>query len=296
MNQDPNLDNSSTKNTNHSTNNNNTSITSLHNAILVNDDLMQISPKKRHFLQACEDTRPSTIGTVGPINYIPNHINNNNQNHNNNHKNLCHTTTATSKNNLSSTTSSSVAAAVEDKEHVWEVNYVGGWKRGRKQQQQQTLLTQKVDNNNNNNSSILHSHPTCDIKPAPVTTELSRASSICDTANLFTAIIKKQLRCIAFCKVRKLVELVLSYTINNLEQKNKDTNNSYYKNKNDNVDYTNTSNEEPDSDNHHLLIPYIASYRGGYTKEERRMIEYNLFHGKLLGVTATCALELGIGR
>ena len=33
---------------------------------------------------------------------------------------------------------------------------------------------------------------------------------------------------------------------------------------------------------------------GGYTKEERRTIEAELFSGRLLGVTATCALELGV--
>ena len=44
------------------------------------------------------------------------------------------------------------------------------------------------------------------------------------------------------------------------------------------------------------FLPFIASYRGGYTKEERRLIEQDLFNGRLLGVTTTSALELGIGE
>ena len=42
------------------------------------------------------------------------------------------------------------------------------------------------------------------------------------------------------------------------------------------------------------LRDYIASYRGGYTAQDRRDIESKLFSGQLLGVCATCALELGV--
>jgi ATP-dependent helicase YprA (DUF1998 family) len=42
------------------------------------------------------------------------------------------------------------------------------------------------------------------------------------------------------------------------------------------------------------LVGHVKAYRGGYTKADRRLIEDDLFSGKLLGVTATSALELGI--
>ena len=35
------------------------------------------------------------------------------------------------------------------------------------------------------------------------------------------------------------------------------------------------------------LVPYVTSYRGGYTPEARRAIEERLFSGQLLGVVAT---------
>ena len=42
------------------------------------------------------------------------------------------------------------------------------------------------------------------------------------------------------------------------------------------------------------LAPRIAPYRAGYTPEQRREIETGLAEGRLLGVVATSALELGV--
>jgi DEAD/DEAH box helicase domain-containing protein len=91
-----------------------------------------------------------------------------------------------------------------------------------------------------------------------------RKSSILETAILFAKIIKCQCRTIAFCGSRKLAELVLKYTLDDL------------------------------SVSHSDLVDKVASYRGGYNKEERRAIEQGMFNGQLLGIAATCALELGV--
>jgi len=89
-------------------------------------------------------------------------------------------------------------------------------------------------------------------------------SAIVETAMVFTALIKQRVRTLAFCRVRKLVELVLRYSLQDLAA------------------------TAP------RLARRVRGYRGGYSKAERREIEAQLFGGKLLGVTASNALELGV--
>lgn len=91
-----------------------------------------------------------------------------------------------------------------------------------------------------------------------------RSSPIVDVSRLLAEMVQHGLRCIAFCKSRKLCELVLSYTREILHE------------------------TAP-----HLLDS-ICAYRGGYIAEERRKIESAFFGGKICGVAATNALELGI--
>ncbi|KAG0488924.1 hypothetical protein HPP92_007735 [Vanilla planifolia] len=91
-----------------------------------------------------------------------------------------------------------------------------------------------------------------------------RTSPILETSHLFAEMIQHGLRCIAFCKTRKLSELVLCYTREILQKTASD------------------------------LVDVISVYRGGYTPKERRRIEADLFENKLRGVAATNALELGI--
>ncbi|XP_038983505.1 uncharacterized ATP-dependent helicase YprA-like isoform X1 [Phoenix dactylifera] len=91
-----------------------------------------------------------------------------------------------------------------------------------------------------------------------------RSSSIMEVSYLFAEMVQHGLRCIAFCKTRKLCELVLCYTREILQEIACD------------------------------LVGSISVYRAGYTPQERRRIEAELFEGKLHGVAATNALELGI--
>eukprot|EP00047_Mylnosiga_fluctuans_P020234 m.90018 g.90018 ORF g.90018 m.90018 type:complete len:1201 (-) comp8439_c0_seq2:215-3817(-) len=91
-----------------------------------------------------------------------------------------------------------------------------------------------------------------------------RVSSIFEAAMIAVLLVKKRVRLLVFCKVRKLVELVLKYMRRELLK------------------------SAPE------LVDVIAAYRGGYTWEERRQIERQLSDGTLLAVVATNALELGI--
>ena len=91
-----------------------------------------------------------------------------------------------------------------------------------------------------------------------------RTSPIMEISLLLAEAVQHGLRTLAFCKTRKMVELVLQYTREILS--------------------------EVDS----RLGDSLAAYRAGYTAVERRGIEGSLFTGKLLGVCATNALELGI--
>ncbi len=75
---------------------------------------------------------------------------------------------------------------------------------------------------------------------------------------------RQGVRNITFTKARKVAELILRYARGILKK------------------------SDPD------LVPLIKSYRAGYLAEERRQIERELFSGKLLGVAATSALELGV--
>ncbi|KAG6675366.1 hypothetical protein I3842_15G097700 [Carya illinoinensis] len=90
------------------------------------------------------------------------------------------------------------------------------------------------------------------------------SSPIFNVSCLFAEMVQHGLRCIAFCKSRKLCEVVLSYTREILQ----------------------------DTAPH--LVDSICAYRAGYVAMDRRRIERDFFDGKLCGIAATNALELGI--
>lgn len=116
--------------------------------------------------------------------------------------------------------------------------------------------------------------------------QLDRKSSIFETALLLAALTRLGVKTMAFCRTRKLTELVLRYTHDELKQG--------YKGK-----VYDTGNKTRDlaatfAQGQPHLADLVAGYRGGYQMEERRVIEDKLFNGRLIAVTATCALELGI--
>lgn len=92
-----------------------------------------------------------------------------------------------------------------------------------------------------------------------------RGDAMAETARLFCQLILRGIRVIAFCRVRKQCEVLITAVRNeagNLER--------------------------PD------LAARIMGYRGGYAPQDRRKIEKEMFDGKLMGIVATNALELGV--
>ena len=90
----------------------------------------------------------------------------------------------------------------------------------------------------------------------------SRISANSEAAFLLAELVQRHVRTIAFARTRKLTELIYVYARQRLGASS--------------------------------LAQRVKPYRGGYLPEERRQIEQELFHGDLLGVVATTALELGI--
>lgn len=92
----------------------------------------------------------------------------------------------------------------------------------------------------------------------------SRESVLADVARIYATFIEEGISTIVFARSRRTCELIHSFTVDRLQ------------------------GSSPE------LIDRIAPYRAGYTAEERRATERDLAHGRLLGVVATNALELGI--
>ena len=92
-----------------------------------------------------------------------------------------------------------------------------------------------------------------------------RGDAMAETAKLFCQLILRGIRVIAFCRVRKQCEILITAVRNEA-----------------------TTLARPD------VAARIMGYRGGYAPEDRRRIEKEMFDGKLMGIVATNALELGI--
>lgn len=100
--------------------------------------------------------------------------------------------------------------------------------------------------------------------PADRKDKILRRSANVEAQELFQKLIEDGVQTIAFTKARVVAELLYKYAVDDLGRKSP------------------------------ALAKRIKPYRGGYLPEERRAVERELFSGKLLGVTSTNALELGI--
>ncbi|EPY51438.1 RecQ type DNA helicase Hrq1 [Schizosaccharomyces cryophilus OY26] len=92
-----------------------------------------------------------------------------------------------------------------------------------------------------------------------------RKPAIAEAANLLIYLAERKVRTIVFCRIRKACESLMRLVRGQLKASHKE-----------------------------YLLEKIQSYRAGYTVEERRKIEKEMFCGNLYGIVATNALELGI--
>lgn len=92
-----------------------------------------------------------------------------------------------------------------------------------------------------------------------------RGNAKFECARLFCQLMLRGVRVIAFCRVREQCEKLVGAVKYELERLGR-------------------------SD----CINRVMGYRGGYTAQDRRRIETEMFEGKLIGIIATTALELGV--
>ncbi|KAF2152028.1 P-loop containing nucleoside triphosphate hydrolase protein, partial [Myriangium duriaei CBS 260.36] len=92
-----------------------------------------------------------------------------------------------------------------------------------------------------------------------------RGDTMAEAGKLFCQLALRGVRVIAFCRIRKTCEIMLNaikHELNFLERSE--------------------------------VMSRVMAYRGGYTPQDRRQIEKEMFTGKLVGIVGTSALELGV--
>ncbi|KAH6918791.1 DEAD/H helicase [Coprinopsis sp. MPI-PUGE-AT-0042] len=99
----------------------------------------------------------------------------------------------------------------------------------------------------------------------PMEPSLGRASAMSEATGLMRYLMKKGVRVILFCKIRKVCELAMK-----------------------------TLKADLSNEGQHDILKRVRPYRGGYSREDRRRIEADAFSGELLGIVSTNALELGV--
>ncbi|KAI0030364.1 DEAD/H helicase [Vararia minispora EC-137] len=92
-----------------------------------------------------------------------------------------------------------------------------------------------------------------------------RASVFTEATGLMRYLMKRGVRVIMFCKIRKSCELAMKMLRQDLMSEGR-------------LD----------------ILDRVVAYRGGYARQDRRKIEQDAFSGTLLGIVATNALELGV--
>jgi DEAD/DEAH box helicase domain-containing protein len=92
-----------------------------------------------------------------------------------------------------------------------------------------------------------------------------RVSAVREASKILIHLMMRNVRTIAFCKVRKACEVFVKQVRQDLQAIDRQD-----------------------------LMDRVMSYRGGYTAQDRRKIEHEMFNGNLLGIIATNALELGV--
>ncbi|CAH7668397.1 hypothetical protein PPACK8108_LOCUS2905 [Phakopsora pachyrhizi] len=92
-----------------------------------------------------------------------------------------------------------------------------------------------------------------------------RVNPIVEASQLLRLFLRRGIRTIVFCRIRRTCELLMKQI-----------------------------SEDLISEDRKDLLDRVRSYRSGYTAQERRLIEKEMFSGQLLGIVSTTALELGI--
>ncbi|KAI9446647.1 P-loop containing nucleoside triphosphate hydrolase protein [Lactarius indigo] len=95
--------------------------------------------------------------------------------------------------------------------------------------------------------------------------DVSKASPISEATRVMSYLMKRGIRVILFCKTRKSCELAMKSLRTTLSMEQR-----------------------------YDILDRVKPYRGGYQPSERRQIEQEAFSGRLLGLVATNALELGV--
>ncbi|MAF51858.1 MAG: DEAD/DEAH box helicase [Chloroflexi bacterium] len=92
----------------------------------------------------------------------------------------------------------------------------------------------------------------------------SRRSTNGEATQIFSELLRKHVRTMTFVRSRRTAELIYVYVRDQLKP------------------------------THPIVAKRIAPYRASYLPEDRRRIERDLFEGRLLGITTTNAMELGV--